>query len=319
MSFNPIAVITIASLRHCLPPSPTVVELGNQRLTVNTSTLEKIIQHYAEKLAPNVNLKELERLKKLSPKNRFPETASFYKALGFQSYTAIDINSKFGSLVMDLNLDLHRDYQFTNTYDLVTNNGTGEHLFNQYQVFKNMHDLAKVDSLMVHIMPFVNWINHGFFSFHPILYADLAAVNDYEVVRMTFANRWGYEVEVDLKKHGRSAASNEQKGGSLFRRAVRKAAREFKSVLFNFRANKPSQLTLGDSLAEISNDSKCGPLAYALQNIKLQEFPNIMIIVALRKTNDEAFRAPIQGRYSRDMESVDIETRYKSAQPVITT
>jgi hypothetical protein len=74
MSFNPIAAKTIASLRHCLPPSPTVVELGNQRLTVNTSTLEKIIQHYAEKPAPNVNLKELERQKTESqesiPRNR---------------------------------------------------------------------------------------------------------------------------------------------------------------------------------------------------------------------------------------------------------
>jgi hypothetical protein len=124
---------------------------------------------------------------------------------------------------------------------------------------------------------------------------------------------------VDLKKHERSATLNEQKGDSLFRRAIRKAAREIKSVLFNFHANKPSELTLGDSLIEISNNSKFGPLAYTLQNIKLQEFPNIMIVVALRKTNDEAFRAPIQGRYSRDMESVDIEKRYESAQPVITT
>lgn len=317
MSFNPIAAKTIASLRHCLPPSPTVVEFGNQGLTVDTPTLETIIQHYAEKPAPNVDLRELERLKRLSPQTRVPETASFYKALGFQSYTAIDINSKFGSLLMDLNLDLHRDYQFTSTYDLVTNNGTGEHLFNQYQVFKNMHDLANVDGLMVHIMPFVNWINHGFFSFHPILYADLAAVNDYEVVRMTFANRWGYEVEVDLKKHEASAASNGRRR-SIFRRAIRRAARETKNVLFTFHANRPSELTLRDSLVEISNGSKFGPLAYALQNIKLQDFPNIMIVVALRKTNDEAFRAPIQGRYSRDMESVDIEKRYKSVQPVIT-
>jgi hypothetical protein len=318
VAFNPIAAKTVASLRHCLPPSPTVVEFGNQGLKADPLTLEKIIQHCAEKPTPNVDLKELERLKKLSPQNRIPETASYYKALGFRSYTAIDINSKFGSLVMDLNLDLHRDYQFTNTYDLVTNNGTGEHLFNQYQVFKNMHDLAKVGGLMVHIMPFVNWINHGFFSFHPILYADLAAVNDYEVVRMTFANRWGYEVEVDLKKHERSAASNGRKGASLFRRAIRRAARETKNVLFKFHANRPSELTLHDSLIEIAEGSRFGALAYALQNIKLQDFPNIMIVVALRKTNDKAFRAPIQGRYSRDMENVDIEKRYKSVQPVIT-
>ena len=42
---------------------------------------------------------------------------------------------------------------------------------------------------MLHILPFIDWINHGFYNFNPIFFADLAASNEYEIVKMSFANR----------------------------------------------------------------------------------------------------------------------------------
>lgn len=35
-----------------------------------------------------------------------PHTVSYYKALGFVDYNAIDVNNLYGSLIMDLNVDL---------------------------------------------------------------------------------------------------------------------------------------------------------------------------------------------------------------------
>src|SRR5207248_7626298 len=116
---------------------------------------------------------------------------------GFSSYDAIDVNTTYGSIPMDLNRDLAEHYQFTQSYDLVTNIGTGEHIFDQRAVFRNVHQLTNVGGVMLHILPFVNWINHGFYNFHPILFVDLAAANDYEIVKLSVANRWGYEVAID--------------------------------------------------------------------------------------------------------------------------
>ena len=41
------------------------------------------------------------------------------------------------------------------------------------------HTLCKVGGVMLHVLPFVNYLNHGFFSFNPILFHDLAAANSY--------------------------------------------------------------------------------------------------------------------------------------------
>ena len=47
---------------------------------------------------------------------------------------------------------------------------------------------------MLNILPFLGWTNHGFYNYHPIFFADLAASNNYEFIRMTFANRDGNEI-----------------------------------------------------------------------------------------------------------------------------
>jgi len=45
-----------------------------------------------------------------------------------------------------------------------------------------MHDHAKPGGLMLHGMPLSGWIDHGFYSFNPTLYWDLAAANGYQIV-----------------------------------------------------------------------------------------------------------------------------------------
>ena len=86
-------------------------------------------------------------------------------------------------------------YKFIKVYDLVINNGTGEHIFDQYSLFKNIHNLCNLNGLMLHILPFIDWINHGFYNFHPIFFADLSAANDYEIIKLSMADRNGNEIE----------------------------------------------------------------------------------------------------------------------------
>ena len=82
----------------------------------------------------------------------------YYKALGFSQYMAIDTSNEHGAYEVDLN-EYSIGEDGSGYFDLVTNNGTGEHIFDQRNVFEVMHDSCAVDGLMVHLMQMVNWIN----------------------------------------------------------------------------------------------------------------------------------------------------------------
>ena len=73
------------------------------------------------------------------------------KKFGHDDFTvkAIDTSGEFGALVFDLNENIQKHYKFTETFDLVTNHGTSEHLFNQAAFFENVHNLAKVGDIVV--------------------------------------------------------------------------------------------------------------------------------------------------------------------------
>ena len=96
---------------------------------------------------------------------------------------------------MDLNTDISKQYNYNKQFDLVTNNGTGEHVFNQYTVYKNMHDLTKVGGYMIHVLPFYRWVDHGFFNTQPNLYPCLANQNDYDLLGLWIGTSDGQRIE----------------------------------------------------------------------------------------------------------------------------
>lgn len=116
-----------------------------------------------------------------------PLTAEqFHKGLGFTDYACIDADGHNGAHVFDLNLDLLGAYGFDKTFDLVTNHGTSEHVFNQYQCFKNVHDLLRVGGLALHVLPFEGYLNHGYFNYQPSMFVDMAIANRYELIGMWY-------------------------------------------------------------------------------------------------------------------------------------
>ncbi len=111
-----------------------------------------------------------------------------HEHLGFR-YDCIDIDANFGSLTLDLNFDSvppeHR-----NRYGLTTNHGTTEHIFNQYNAFKAIHDLTKPGGLMLHGLPFTVHLDHGFFNYQPNLFEALARYNSYRTLGIWVALDW---------------------------------------------------------------------------------------------------------------------------------
>ena len=121
----------------------------------------------------------------------FSSTKVFYESLGYDEYVAIDRNTKMDAVVLDLNKEI-----CWKLFDLVTNNGTGEHIFSQESVFRNAHALCREEGIMLHVLPFSPWINHGFYNYNPILFRDLAKANDYEILFRCIGDRWGTEFDI---------------------------------------------------------------------------------------------------------------------------
>jgi hypothetical protein len=299
----------IARTLPSLASSPAVVELGNQRLNINPRTLHRIMNALSLQ-ERKFDQRFIEKLLTLPTEEQKPLTAAFFKALGFQSYTCIDINENFDSIVMDLNFNLREKYKFFEQYDLVTNNGTGEHIFNQYMVFKNMHQLTKVGGVMLHVMPFVNWVNHGFFNFNPILYFDLAEANNYEILSMSFGDNSGLsEVFVDLHKSEYKASDNvtfiqSSKKNGLKKQVASLLGKKLKQKIYNIyskaivftSASKLEKVPLSSAVKNIKSFNSTEPINLAIQKL-LKVSPNISITVTLRKTCESDFQSPIQGKY----------------------
>jgi hypothetical protein len=134
---------------------------------------------------------------RLDPSLEGGDVRGFYKSIGFSEYLALDVNTRMGAIVADLNnvnevsgaiAKVRNNYI---TFDLVTNNGTGEHIFNQAAVFESAHWLCKQRGIMLHILPFTPWINHGFYNYNPILFRDLGAANKYKTLFFWIGDRWG--------------------------------------------------------------------------------------------------------------------------------
>lgn len=100
-------------------------------------------------------------------------------------YNAIDIADGYRTTILDLNHD-SAPPQFVDTFDLVLNFGTTEHLLNQYNAFKVMHDSTKVGGYIVNSLPCVGYSNHGYFTYTPRCLFDLAGYNEYEVIGFWF-------------------------------------------------------------------------------------------------------------------------------------
>lgn len=121
----------------------------------------------------------------IGPLDYYKTTADFYKQLGVEEYESIDMGD-----YDCLHLDLNKEHEFDRTYDLVTNYGTSEHIFNQKAVFVNMHRLCSVGGVMIHCLP-VTYFDHGFYNYCPNLFYSVARENKYEFqfAYLTHANQ----------------------------------------------------------------------------------------------------------------------------------
>ena len=181
---NAVGEVASTILSNNLQPS--VVELGNQTLKNKKARAE---------IYKKLNIE---------PAKELTSTKDWYLSIGFKRYLAIDVNTERDAIAMDLNTDISQQYNFREQFDLITDNGTGEHVFNQYTLFKNAHDLCKVGGYMIHALPFYRWVDHGFFNYNPNLFPCLAQQNNYALEHLWIATSDATKLErLDVNKLNR--------------------------------------------------------------------------------------------------------------------
>ena len=192
MAFNPLAGLASAHVTKFLKGAASeysqelsVLELGNQRFRLT----KPVIKSISDLLGISFSIP--------SKDPHFSDfTPSFFRQMGYQEYKALDMNDKMEAIPVDLNTDIKTNYRFSKQASLVIDNGTGEHIFDQHMVFKNQHDICSVNGVILNIKPFFPWTNHGFYTFHPVLFRDLAYANGYKEVFTWLGGNHGEYVDV---------------------------------------------------------------------------------------------------------------------------
>lgn len=107
---------------------------------------------------------------------------AFYGLFGLTSYASLDIEDERASYRLDLNCAVDRLPEF----DVVTNYGTLEHVFNIGQAFRTVHKLTRPGGLSLHCVPGFAFINHGFYSVNPNVLVEMARANGYDLVDFSY-------------------------------------------------------------------------------------------------------------------------------------
>ena len=152
-----------------------VLDLGAQELfcTSNAAQLNRFVEWFGGEPFPEA------QLARLADRGVAGE---LFTRIG-SPYTAVDLKPYPFGIVMDLNHDA-LPAEHHGRYQLVTNHGTSEHVANQWNVMKTMHDAAAVGALLYHSVPFCGDFEHGLINYNPKFFWLLSIANGYRIVKM---------------------------------------------------------------------------------------------------------------------------------------
>ena len=182
---NVLALYQQLKILGALDHAKNVVELGSQDVWCNDPMLLVGLFRAFGRPVPSA-----EELGKYYNNNGTGQVSSrrLHEQLGF-NYTCVDIDARHDSITLDLNFD-PVPAEHRGKYCLVTNHGTTEHILNQLNCFKVIHDLTRPGGLMMHGLPFTVHLEHGFFNYQPNFFTALARYNSYRTLGVWVAVDW---------------------------------------------------------------------------------------------------------------------------------
>jgi hypothetical protein len=163
-------------------PGDRIAELGSQMIvrTVPTRAIAQFIQRFR----PDFDEAKLAASLPLNPYG-VAYVGDMWHLCGLD-YISYDVTEAPRSRVFDLNFhDVPAADQ--QSAIIVTNIGTTEHVANQLNAFRTIHDLLKVGGVALHSVPFTGMLNHALFNYHPKFFFSLIVNNRYRLRHAEFA------------------------------------------------------------------------------------------------------------------------------------
>ena len=114
----------------------------------------------------------------------------FYTMKGI-NHTSFDWNGENGSIPIDLT-KIDDNKKYNNMFNIITNHGTTEHVLNQYNCFKNLHNWGEINCYYIHCVPLLGkehkeylgyeFPPHGDYEYSSKFWEELCLQNNYELV-----------------------------------------------------------------------------------------------------------------------------------------
>lgn len=163
-----------------------VVEIGAQQLANSFLDDPRLPEVYAEFAAKPITLGTSVDCGRvgavdLQPKDA-PSSERFWRSIGFD-YAAVEYNGHRGVISLDLNRDAV-PAEMRGQFDLVVNTGTTEHVANQENAFRVIHDLTAPKGIMIHEVPGGGMMSHGLFNYNLKFFHMLCKYNNYQVIKL---------------------------------------------------------------------------------------------------------------------------------------
>tara|TARA_Y100001968_G_scaffold187885_1_gene172225 strand:+ start:243 stop:1115 length:873 start_codon:yes stop_codon:yes gene_type:complete len=162
-----------------LDNTKSVMEMGSQELHVKLADFEQLLNTAC---ITNYDTSPFHILENWPGQPRC-SAKPFYKLLGINKYSSIDINNEHGSISHDYNLPL-KDTTLYNQFDLVTDHGSCEHAFNIAEAYQTIHKLCKPGGLI--IISQTLWGGNGYFLYDKKFFESIAAANQYSILYTSY-------------------------------------------------------------------------------------------------------------------------------------
>ena len=230
----------------------SVIAMGSQELMMTKPQFERMVG------AAGIDNYDRNAFANLDhwPKSPRCSAENFYRLLGFNDYQCIDLDKEHGAIAHDLNLPF-TDSSYHGQYDLVTDYGNNEHIFNITESYRTMHRLCKRGGMIL-----ISQMTHGangYYNFDLAFFEGMAAANNYRILFCSYV----------VTLYTRYLSEDE--------------IRELPSNIENIHRSVEYHIPLSQDLLDVVNWSR--------------DRASLGICYVFEKLSDDDFKYPYQGEY----------------------
>jgi hypothetical protein len=153
------------------PYTGKVLQLGKQSVLISYAQMQSLAKHLKYLLTDIGAVKDI---------NAMLTDQQFFRLLGFSQVLSLEWGTdEAANYRWDLNAPVPHDWH--NSFDLIYDGGTCEHVFHIPICLSNICQMLKIGGRVLHDNGVSGLIDHGFYSIQPTLYHDFYSAQQFEV------------------------------------------------------------------------------------------------------------------------------------------